>query len=115
MITIAIKNTEENVADVFLVNFQGSYLGRTCLRKKCNSDIHIHCNARNCRRIPYLNDDLDIVDLNEDKELMESPLVELWPSVITRILTVPDDVSNFLLVPLQTKWESCKSISTDDA
>ena len=83
-------------ADVFLADASGQYLGRVCHYRECHP--RVLCRARHCGAVPHLADDLDAVSLSTD--LIATPPIELWPSVVARVI-VPDDVEQLLLVPLR--------------
>jgi hypothetical protein len=52
------------------------------------------CGARKCGKRHYLNDDLDVLDLNS--AIVAFPAIELWPTVIRRV-QIPHDVEEILL------------------
>jgi hypothetical protein len=79
-------------ADVFLADKDGCYLGRICHYRECFP--RVLCRARHCGVRQHLNDDLDIVRLPAD--LVGSPPLELWPSVVRRCV-LPSDVETLLL------------------
>ena len=83
-------------ADVFLADAGGRYIGRVCHYRECHP--RVLCRARHCGAVPHLADDLDAVSLSTD--LIATPPIELWPSVIARVV-VPDDVEQLLLAPLR--------------
>jgi len=76
-------------ADVFLLNSQGEYIGRTCQWRECAPGVRIACRADHCGRRPYLYDDLCIVKLRP--ELVSIPSLELWPGVVAHG-ALPGDV-----------------------
>lgn len=76
-------------ADVFLLNSQGEYIGRTCQWRECAPGVRIACRADHCGRLPYLYDDLRIVKLRP--ELVSIPSLELWPGVVAHG-ALPGDV-----------------------
>ena len=80
-------------ADVFLADEHRRYLGRTCTWRECWPGIRASCDALHCGRRPHLHDDLGDVRLNQ--ALIESPPVEIWPTVIRRS-PVPPDVEALL-------------------
>lgn len=86
-------------ADIFLVNPQNIYLGRTCRWKICEPGMRMRCEAEHCGRRQYLYDDLEIITLKE--RLIAKPPLELWPQVIARV-PIPDDVEQGLVLPLQS-------------
>jgi hypothetical protein len=83
-------------ADIFLVDATGRYLGRICHFRECHP--RALCQAQHCGQRDHLNDDLHIVTLSQ--ELLASPPVDLWPSVIRRC-SVPADVEHVLLTELE--------------
>ena len=85
-----------NLADIFLANEDGCYVGRICHYRKCFP--RVACIAQNCGRREHLNDDLQVVSLS--KELIAAPQVTLWPSVVRRVI-VPPDVEALLLTGLE--------------
>lgn len=85
-------------ADVFLASPVGEYLGRTCPWRQCSPGVRVRCGAAYLSGRPFLRDDLQSVKLT--RELIESPPVELWPTV-TAHAVVPLDVETLLLEPLR--------------
>jgi predicted nucleotidyltransferase len=85
-------------ADIFLASRSENYIGRTCHWRECAPGIRMSCDARNCGTRPFLHDDLDAVKL--DAALIKCPPIELWPSVVRRVL-VPGDVEELLLKALE--------------
>lgn len=83
-------------ADVFLADASGQYLGRVCHYRERHR--RVLCRARHCGAIPHLADDLDAVSLSA--QLIATPPIELWPSVVARV-AVPADVEHRLLVGLR--------------
>lgn len=83
-------------ADIFLADAADRYLGRICHYRQCHP--RSLCLAQHCGQRDHLNDDLHIVTLS--RELMCSPPVDLWPTVVRRV-TVPPDVENILLSSLE--------------
>ena len=75
-------------ADIFVVDPGDAYLGRTCPYRECRPGIRASCRARHCGRRPYLNDDLDVLDLPAD--VIAAPPLDLWPRVIARAELPPD-------------------------
>ena len=65
-----------------------AYLGRTCPYRECRPGIRTSCRARHCGRRPYLNDDLDVLNLPAD--VIAAPPLDLWPRVIARAELPPD-------------------------
>jgi len=84
------------VADTFLLDAPGRYIGRICHYRECHP--RVACLAQHCRRREHLTDDLQVVTLS--KELISAPPVDLWPNVIRR-LTVPADLEALLLTELE--------------
>jgi len=84
-------------ADIFLADTTDNYLGRTCRWKDCRPGIRMSCKALNCGRVPYLYDDLQIINL--PKKLIVDPPVVLSPMLIVRS-NLPSD----LLTKLEEKW-----------
>jgi hypothetical protein len=84
--------------EVFLVNTQHIYLGRTCPWKECAPGIRMRCDALHCGQRAYLHDDLEAIQLKGS--LIASPPLELWPEVYARV-TIPQDIERGLLVPLR--------------
>lgn len=84
--------------DVFLADPAGNYLGRTCPWKKCGPGIRMRCDALHCGRRPYLHDDFEAVQL--DDNLIAAPAIELWPEIVARA-PIPEDVEQGLIVPLK--------------
>ena len=80
-------------ADVFLVDEQGTYIGRTCRWRDCRPGVRRSCDALHCGRRPYLHDDLDTITLNHT--LVLSPPVTVWPSVQRRG-RLPTDVEEMV-------------------
>ncbi len=76
-------------ADVFLVDANGRYLGRTCPWKDCRPGVRQSCNALHCGQRPFLYDDLQTVTLADD--VTANPPIVLWPRITAR-LPVPDDI-----------------------
>jgi hypothetical protein len=87
-------------ADIFLASPFGKYIGRTCHWRECRPGIRVSCDAQHCGRRQFLHDDLDVIKL--DSALIDSPPVELWPTLIRRV-QVPVDVEELLLKQLETK------------
>jgi len=84
-------------ADLFLADPSGTYIGRICHWRECRPGVRRACDARHCGRRPFLHDDLDVVTL--DRGLVESPPLELWPTVVSRV-RLPGDVKTQLAQPL---------------
>jgi hypothetical protein len=82
-------------ADIFLADDKARYLDRICGYRECHP--RVLCRARHCGRRQHLNDDLDVVTLS--RELLALPPVDLWPSVVRRLM-VPRDVERLLLTEL---------------
>jgi hypothetical protein len=76
-------------ADVFLLDANGGYLGRTCPWKDCRPGLRQSCEALHCGQRQYLYDDLQAVTLA--KELTAAPPIELWPRIVARV-PVPEDI-----------------------
>src|SRR5688572_26213252 len=76
-------------ADVFMVNSNDAYLGRTCHYRDCRPGIRTSCRARHCGRRPHLCDDLHVLKLR--REVIATPPLDLWPSVVVRA-RLPEDV-----------------------
>ena len=85
-------------ADLFVASPQHEYLGRLCKHRDC-SGYRRSCEAVHCGQRPYLRDDLRSVTL--EKSLVVAPPLDLWPTIITRVV-VPPDVDEHLLQPLAT-------------
>jgi|SRR5690349_15537750 len=83
-------------ADIFLADTTGRYLGRICHYRECHP--RVLCRAQHCGQRDHLNDDLHVVTLSQ--ELIASPPVDLWPSVVRRV-SIPADVENILLNELE--------------
>ena len=81
-------------ADVFLLDPRGRYIGRTCHWKDCGPGIRQSCDALHCGQRHYLHDDLAAVTL--PKAITESPAIELWPGLVTRV-PVPQDLKAGLI------------------
>lgn len=79
-------------ADIFLAQKDGRYLGRICHYRECFP--RVLCRALHCGVRQHLNDDLELVKLPSD--LVCSPPLELWPSVVRRCV-LPSDVETLLL------------------
>jgi hypothetical protein len=84
--------------DVFLMNAQGTYLGRTCPWKECAPGIRQSCNALHCGLRHYLHDDLQTLTLPQ--AVISEPALELWPQMTARA-PVPEDVKAGLISELQ--------------
>ena len=89
--TAQIKNLG---ADIFLVNEEGEYIGRTCGWKVCEIGIRMACRADHCGRRKYLNDDLSDLTLSQDTVTL--PTLVLWPEPMCT-KPVPKDVMEELL------------------
>jgi Uncharacterised protein family (UPF0158) len=76
-------------ADVFLLDGNGRYLGRTCPWKDCRPGVRQSCDALHCGRRHFLHDDLQAVTLAND--VTAAPPIELWPRITARV-PVPEDV-----------------------
>jgi predicted nucleotidyltransferase len=94
----AMQTGSSRGGDVFLADPSGNYLGRTCPWKECGPGIRRSCDALHCGQRHYLHDDLGAIKLQP--ALIQSPPIELWPAVVTRV-TVPDDVEELLLKPVR--------------
>jgi hypothetical protein len=81
-------------ADVFLLDPRGRYTGRTCQWKDCDPGIRKRCDALHCGQRHYLHDDLAAVTLS--REITDSPAIELWPGLVTRV-PVPQDLKAGLI------------------
>jgi Uncharacterised protein family (UPF0158) len=81
-------------ADVFLLDPRGRYIGRTCPWQDCGPGIRQSCDALHCGQWHYLHDDLGAVTLS--REITDSPAIELWPRLVTR-LPVPRDLKEGLI------------------
>ena len=84
-------------ADIFLVDPDGNYLGRTCPWKLCGPGYRTSCDAMHCGQRPFLHDDLGSIRLNES--VIRHPPVLLWP-VPTAAEYVPQDIHEQLIEPL---------------
>jgi hypothetical protein len=93
-------------ADIFLADPEGRYIGRTCNWRECAPGIRLACKAQHCGKRHFLNDDLQVVKLSS--ELTLSPLLELWPSTISRA-ALPRDVEAVLVKPLVKSKRTEKS------
>jgi hypothetical protein len=80
-------------ADIFLINPQSQYIGRTCQWRECAPGIRLACRADHCGRRPYLYDDLRVIKLSQD--LVSKPPLELWPVVVSHA-ALPSDVQAWL-------------------
>lgn len=76
-------------ADIFLTDVRGKYLGRTCGWRECRAGIRMSCRADHCGRVPYLYDDLRVLNLSE-AITANSPLV-IYPKIIIKE-KLPDDL-----------------------
>ncbi|RPI01528.1 MAG: hypothetical protein EHM72_06285 [Calditrichaeota bacterium] len=85
-------------ADVFLADCQGQYLGRVCLYKNCGPGFRCSCDALHCGARKYLHDDLKTIILT--RELVSSPPLELWPTILARF-SIPIDVDIIIIRPLR--------------
>ena len=81
-------------ADIFLLDPRGRYIGRTCQWKDCVPGIRQSCDALHCGQRHYLHDDLGAVTL--PREITDSPAIELWPGLVTRV-PVPQDLKAGLI------------------
>ncbi len=81
-------------ADVFLLDPSGRYIGGTCQWKDCVPGIRQSCDALHCGQRHYLHDDLAAVTL--PREITDSPAIELWPELVTRV-PVPQDLKAGLI------------------
>jgi hypothetical protein len=81
-------------ADIFLLDPRGRYIGRTCQWKDCRPGIRQSCDALHCGQRHYLHDDLAAVKL--PREITDSPAIELWPGLVTRV-SVPQDLKAGLI------------------
>ena len=70
-------------ADVFLLNANGRYLGRTCRWKDCRPGVRQSCDALHCGRRPFLHDDLESITLTND--VTATPPLELFPRITARV------------------------------
>ena len=75
--------------EVFLHNAHGEYLGRVCRWKDCAPGIRLACQAQDCGRRHFLNNDLQKLRL--DSNLIQSPPLVLWPEAAAHA-ELPDDV-----------------------
>lgn len=66
-------------ADIFLIDREGKYLGRTCRWKVCRPAERISCEAMNCGRVPHLYDDLKVVKLS--RYVTANPPAVIYPRV----------------------------------
>jgi Uncharacterised protein family (UPF0158) len=76
-------------ADVFLLDANGRYLGRTCRWKDCRPGVRQSCDALHCGQRPFLHDDLQTITLAND--VTANPPIVLWPRITAR-LPVPEDI-----------------------
>lgn len=77
-------------SDVFLANEQHEYLGRTCNYRECHP--RAACRGGQCYGT-YICNDFHIFTL--EKEVIESPPVEVFPRVVIRD-RIPDDLRQAL-------------------
>lgn len=75
-------------ADIFLVNLERRYIGRTCSWKQCGFGVRRSCDALNCGRRHYLHDDMKSVRLSEEAI---TGVFELWPRIEVSA-GLPEDV-----------------------
>lgn len=80
-------------ADVFLLDAEGTYLGRICPWRDCRPGARVGCPARHCGLRPRLMDDRIRVD---GQALAQSVV---WPPR-PAAGAVPDDVRTLLMAPL---------------
>jgi Family of unknown function (DUF6932) len=94
-----LKGTAQQInlgGDVFLADQQGHYIGRICHYRECHA--RVLCRAQHCGGRQHLNDDFHIVTLAT--ELIAAPPIDLWPSVVRRVV-VPMDTEALLLAELE--------------
>jgi len=77
-------------ADVFLASTTGQYLGRLCSWRECRPGLRAACDALHCGRRPHLHDDLRTVNIS--LALVDTPPLEVWPTIHARV-SLPPDVS----------------------
>lgn len=87
-------------ADIFLANPNGQYIGRVCHWRECRPGVRLACQAQRCGQREFLSDDLQVVNL--PSTLVAAPPIEIWPVVVRRV-TIPADVEQILLQPLQAR------------
>lgn len=80
-------------ADIFLADPDGHYLGRICPKKDCGMRYPASCDALNCGKLPHLNDDLRVLDL--DKQLIADPPLIVHPAISFKD-GLPEDLMNEL-------------------
>ena len=102
----AMQSGRSRGGDVFLADPSGNYLGRACLWKECGPGIRQSCDALHCGQRHYLHDDLRAITL--EPALIQTPPIELWPAVVTRV-EVPADVEVVLLKPVRGGLQSAAS------
>jgi Family of unknown function (DUF6932) len=76
-------------ADIFLANTRNEYVGRICQWRDCRPGIRAACQAISCGRRAHLYDDFGVLNLAQ--RIIQSPPLELWPSIIRRV-QVPNDL-----------------------
>lgn len=81
-------------ADVFLLDANGRYIGRTCRWKECRPGVRQSCDALHCGRRQFLHDDLQTIKLA--KAVTAAPPIELWPRITARV-PLPEDIKVGLL------------------
>jgi Uncharacterised protein family (UPF0158) len=81
-------------ADVFLLDGNARYLGRTCPWRDCRPGVRQSCDALHCGRRHFLHDDLQVITLAND--VTAAPAIELWPQIKARV-PVPEDIKVGLL------------------
>lgn len=94
-----MQTGESRGADVFLCSADGEYLGRVCGWRECRPGLRQSCEALHCGAVEYLHDDLQNVKLS--RELVAEPPIDLWPEVVLRIDSLPDDVRTGLVEKLK--------------
>ena len=92
--------TRNSGADIFLANPKGQYIGRVCHWRECRPGMRLACKAQRCGQREFLSDDLQVVNL--PSTLVAAPPIEIWPVVVRRV-TIPADVEQILLQPLQAR------------
>lgn len=77
-------------SDLFLANEQHEYLGRTCLYRECHP--RVRCEGNQCNG-SYICNDFHVFTL--EKEVIQSPPVEVFPRVVIRD-RIPNDLRRAL-------------------
>jgi hypothetical protein len=94
-----LKGTAQQInlaGDVFLADEHGRYMGRICRYRECHA--RMLCHAQHCGARQNLNDDLHVITLAP--ALIAAPPIDLWPSVVRRVV-VPMDTEALVLAELE--------------